>query len=84
MTARPSAKPGDMDVISRAARRIHIAIALGLGVLAVLLWQHVTPSEAAQEAVDPVMVAACKLPAYEGEMTVFVVEGGRLKCWRWR
>jgi len=41
MTARPSAKPGDMDVISRAARRIQSAVAAGLGIIAVLLWQHI-------------------------------------------
>lgn len=30
------------------------------------------------------MAAACKLPDRDGAMTVFVLEDGKLKCWRWR
>ena len=26
----------------------------------------------------------CYLPQAEGEMTVYVVENGAIKCWRWR
>lgn len=26
----------------------------------------------------------CYLPQAEGEMTVYVVEGGVIKCWRWK
>lgn len=36
-----SAKPGDMGVISRSARRVQSLIAAFLGALAVLLWQHI-------------------------------------------
>lgn len=30
------------------------------------------------------MAQACKLPDRDGAMTVFVLEDGKLKCWRWR
>ena len=36
-----TARPGDLDVISRNARRLQSAIAAILGALAVLLWQHI-------------------------------------------
>ena len=26
----------------------------------------------------------CYLPQAEGEMTIYVVEGGVIKCWRWK
>jgi len=36
-----SAKPGDMDVISKHAKRVQSALAAFLGALAVLLWQYI-------------------------------------------
>lgn len=77
-----NAKPGDIDVISRAARRTHCVIAAGLGAVAVLLLLHV-PAEA-EPVNDEPMIAACRLPSQNGEMTVFVVEDGKMKCWRWK
>jgi hypothetical protein len=26
----------------------------------------------------------CYLPQSEGEMTIYVVENGKIKCWRWK
>ena len=78
-----TARPGDVDVISKTARRVQSLIAVFLGGLAVLLWHHIPVSPAA-EVVDEPMRAACKLPSQDGEMTVFVVENGKMKCWRWR
>lgn len=83
MTAT-QAKPGDMDVISRNARRVQSAIAAILGALAVLLWQYMPTAPAAQPVDDTGLVAACRLPSQDGEMTVFIVEHGKMKCWRWK
>lgn len=30
------------------------------------------------------MAMACKLPDRDGAMTVFILEDGELKCWRWK
>lgn len=30
------------------------------------------------------MAMACKLPDRDGAMTVFILEDGKLKCWRWK
>jgi len=79
-----NAKPGDMDVISRSARRVQSLIAAILGALAVLLWQHIPAAPAAQPVEDTAIVAACRLPSQDGEMTVFIVEHGKMKCWRWK
>jgi len=79
-----TAKPGDMDVISRNARRVQSAVAAVLGALAVLLWQHIPTAPAAHPVDDTGLVAACRLPSADGEMTVFIVEHGKMKCWRWR
>jgi hypothetical protein len=29
-------------------------------------------------------LAVCQMPQTEGEMTVYVVENGAIKCWRWK
>ena len=83
MTAR-NTQPGDMDVISKTARRTQLFLAAILGALAVLLWQHIPEAPAAQPVEDTGLVAACRLPSADGEMTVFIVEHGKMKCWRWR
>lgn len=78
-----TARPNDLDVISKHARRVQSAVSAGLGALAVLLWYHI-PEPIAAPVDDSPMVAACRLPSANGEMTVFIVEDGRMKCWRWR
>jgi hypothetical protein len=83
MKPRPQAKPDDYAVISRYARRVHLAIAAMLGGALVMLLHHI-PEPIAAPVDDAPMVAACRLPSQDGEMTVFVVEHGKMKCWRWK
>ena len=37
-----------------------------------------------EPAAQKVALSVCPMPQAEGEMTVYVVEGGAIKCWRWR
>jgi len=30
------------------------------------------------------IVSSCRLPDVNGAMTVFVMEDGKMKCWRWK
>jgi hypothetical protein len=78
-----SVQPGDMEVISKTVRRLQLFLAAALGALAVAMWQYM-PVAPAAEVEDGAMVAACRLPSQDGEMTVFIVEGGKMKCWRWQ
>ena len=75
-----TARPGDLAVISKHAKRVQSLIAAFLGALAVLLWQHIPTAPAAQPVEDTGLVAACRLPSQDGEMTVFIVEHGKMKC----
>ena len=79
-----TARPGDLAVISKHAKRVQSALAAFLGALAVLLWQYIPTAPAAQPVDDTAIVAACRLPSADGEMTVFIVEHGKMKCWRWK
>ena len=79
-----TARPGDLAVISKHAKRVQSLIAAILGALAVLLWQHIPTAPAAQPVDDTGLVAACRLPSADGEMTVFIVDHGKMKCWRWK
>ena len=79
-----TARPNDLDVISKHARRVQSAIAAILGGVAVGMWYHIPQAPAAPHIDDTGIVAACRLPAQDGEMTVFIVENGKMKCWRWQ
>jgi len=37
-----------------------------------------------EPAMQKVALSVCPLPQTEGEMTIYVVEGGVIKCWRWK
>jgi hypothetical protein len=37
-----------------------------------------------EPAAQKVALSVCPMPQTEGEMTVYVIEGGVIKCWRWR
>lgn len=37
-----------------------------------------------EPAMQKVALAVCPMPQTEGEMTVYVVENGAIKCWRWK
>jgi hypothetical protein len=37
-----------------------------------------------EPAMQKVALSVCPMPQTEGEMTVYVVENGKIKCWRWK
>ena len=37
-----------------------------------------------EPAAQKVALSVCPMPQTEGEMTVYVVENGAIKCWRWK
>ena len=37
-----------------------------------------------EPAAQKVALSVCPMPQTEGEMTIYVVENGAIKCWRWR
>jgi len=37
-----------------------------------------------EPAAQKVALSVCPLPQGEGEMTIYVVENGAIKCWRWK
>lgn len=37
-----------------------------------------------EPAAQKVALSVCPMPQSEGEMTVYVIEGGVIKCWRWK
>jgi hypothetical protein len=37
-----------------------------------------------EPAAQKVALSVCPMPRTEGEMTVYVVEDGKIKCWRWK
>lgn len=37
-----------------------------------------------EPAAQKVALSVCPLPQTEGEMTVYVIENGAIKCWRWK
>jgi len=38
----------------------------------------------APPGIQELALRTCYLPQAEGEMTIYVVEGGVIKCWRWK
>ena len=37
-----------------------------------------------EPAAQKVALSVCPMPQTEGEMTVYVIEDGKIKCWRWK
>ena len=37
-----------------------------------------------EPAAQKVALSVCPMPQTEGEMTVYVIENGVIKCWRWK
>ncbi len=37
-----------------------------------------------EPAAQKVALSVCTMPQTEGEMTVYVIENGAVKCWRWK
>lgn len=52
---------------------------VGIGVTAAgFKSREVEPSEQKK------VMSVCPMPKIEGEMTIYVVENGVIKCWRWK
>ena len=83
MAEAMTARPNQHDVITKSARRVQSAVAAMLGGVLVMLLNHIPEPVAATIDESP-FVSACKLPSQNGEMTVFIVEDGKMKCWRWK
>lgn len=79
------ALPGDMLVIDRTKQRVQSLVAAMLGALLTGLVVYVN-AEAKDVAVGDslAVVKGCKLPDGNGAMTVYVMEGEKLRCWRWK
>jgi hypothetical protein len=70
-------------------RRLMLRVlALGLiaGMILTLSLATAQQPESSVEAINQQhqMYKACKLPDIDGAMTVFAMEDGKLKCWRWK
>jgi hypothetical protein len=70
-------------VVTQSVRWTQSAVAALLGGIAVALWYQIDTTQAAPIEQTP-MIAACRLPQQNGEMTVFIIDGGKMKCWRWQ
>lgn len=77
------ALPGELLVMDKTKQRVQSLVAALLGAVLVGLVVFVS-AEAKDLVVDDGVVKGCRLPDVEGAMTVFVMEDGQLKCWRWR
>ena len=64
-------------------KRMVVVLAAGLfgGAAAAAVGYRVKEVE---PAMQKVALSVCPLPQTEGEMTVYVVENGAIKCWRWK
>lgn len=64
-------------------KRMVVVLVAGLfvGAAAVAVGYRVKEVE---PAMQKVALSVCPMPQTEGEMTVYVVENGKIKCWRWK
>jgi len=75
-------KPYFIDGLVLVKRMAIVAVAgLFVGAAAAAVGYRVKEVE---PAAQKVALSVCPMPQAEGEMTVYVVEGGAIKCWRWR
>lgn len=76
-------------VVTRQKIRNHlIAGFVGGTITAMFAWglwslQAIADQEKAA-ASEANIVSSCRLPDVNGAMTVFVMEDGKMKCWRWK
>lgn len=82
---RNTALPGDWEVVDKFAKRVQSLIAAGLGaaLMGLLFYAHAETPQAVVNDPHPV-IKGCRLPDVDGAMTVFVMENGQFKCWRWK
>ena len=64
-------------------KRMAVVLVAGLFVVAAAAAVGYRVKEV-EPAAQKVALSVCPMPQAEGEMTVYVVEGGAIKCWRWR
>lgn len=76
-------------VVTRQRLRSQLIIGFSVGTITVMLawvlWS--IQAMAAQDKVaasEANIVSSCRLPDVNGAMTVFVMEDGKMKCWRWK
>lgn len=80
-----TALPGDLVTVDRATRRVQslIAALLGAALTGLLFYTYAEAEDILYNDPHPV-IKGCRLPEVNGAMTVFVMENGKFKCWRWR
>ena len=62
-------------------KRMAVVLVAGLFVGAAAVGYRVKEVE---PAMQKVALSVCPLPQTEGEMTIYGVENGAIKCWRWK
>ena len=69
--------------VSVMVKRMAVVLVAGLfvGAAAAAVGYRVNEVE---PAAQKVALSVCPMPRTEGEMTVYVVEDGKIKCWRWK
>lgn len=64
-------------------KRMAITLVAGMFVSAAAIAVGYRVNEV-EPAAQKVALSVCPMPKTEGEMTIYVIEGGAIKCWRWR
>ena len=64
-------------------KRMAITLVAGMFVSAAAIAVGYRVNEV-EPAAQKVALSVCPMPQTEGEMTVYVVENGKIKCWRWK
>ena len=76
-------------VVTRQRLRSQLIIGFSVGTITVMLawvlWSIQAMADQDKVAAsEPKIVSSCRLPDVNGAMTVFVMEDGKMKCWRWK
>lgn len=81
-----NATPRSHVVIKRGKLASFLLSGIAIGASsAVLAWGAWSTFAIADESIEQTnVIKSCRLPDAEGAMTVFVMEHGKLRCWRWK
>lgn len=76
-------------VVTRQRLRSQLIIGFSVGTITVMLawvlWSIQAMADQDKVAASEAnIVSSCRLPDVNGAMTVFVMEDGKMKCWRWK
>jgi len=76
-------------VVTKQKIRNHLIAGFLGGTITVIsawgLWSfHAIADQDKVAASEASIVSSCRLPDVDGAMTVFVMEDGKMKCWRWK